>query len=835
MNGKWKESLKKAFAMSTAAVLAGMLAVGCGQSKGAATTAQKEFVYVPEFQSLGEEAGYIDQVTVTGDTVYYISGEYDEKTQTSTSYLCSLKVGETEPARTPIDLGEDTGISRMFAAPDGSLQVILFTYLYEEPADIEEKDGEDSAADKKETADGEGTDKKEEAADEDTNKEEAAAGDSESTASGGAATTIIQEDSGSISITSSSGGTEIFSADEDYREPTSQKIELATLSADGKLSSPVDISDVFGDNGNPYVQFAELDKDGNIYLSSDQSVIVLDGSGKKLFELQTDNWINSMFSTKSGTVMVVYYGAEKMECHPIDFAKKEFGEADTNMMVSDYGNYTFVKGKETEILFSADNKLYSYNPGDEAPAEILNWIDCDVNSNDLRAFAVLEDGRILALTASWDGEENKTELIYLTKKKGSEVPEKKILTYGTMSIGYDMQKQVIEFNKTSQEYRIEVKEYMGNDSDWQTGLTQMNTDIVGGNCPDIIEFSFGNMKKYQVKGLLEDLYPYMDSDPEINREDYLPNVLKAYEMEGKLYGITPKFYVQTVIAKTADVGGRKSITMEELMKLVDRQPEGTALYPFATRDMILMYNTVANMDRFVDWTTGKCDFAGEEFIKVLEFASRFPAEIKPSEQEAGTPSRLHDGTLLMVDTSISSVQEYQMMEGMFGEPITVIGYPTDKENGSFFSDAGGTLGLSSKSKYKDGAWQFIRTGITKEAQEDTEKNSWGFPVMKSALEKQFESDMTDEYYELPDGTKEKQPKTSWGFDSFNMDIYAATKEQVDTVRTLLESVDTLYQYDEEINNIMTEETKAFFEGQKTAKDVAEIIQNRVQVYVNENR
>jgi hypothetical protein len=35
--------------------------------------------------------------------------------------------------------------------------------------------------------------------------------------------------------------------------------------------------------------------------------------------------------------------------------------------------------------------------------------------------------------------------------------------------------------------------------------------------------------------------------------------------------------------------------------------------------------------------------------------------------------------------------------------------------------------------------------------------------------------------------------------------------------------------------IIREETGALFAGQKTAREVAEIIQNRVQVYVNENR
>ena len=40
---------------------------------------------------------------------------------------------------------------------------------------------------------------------------------------------------------------------------------------------------------------------------------------------------------------------------------------------------------------------------------------------------------------------------------------------------------------------------------------------------------------------------------------------------------------------------------------------------------------------------------------------------------------------------------------------------------------------------------------------------------------------------------------------------------------------------DEITNIITEEAEAFFKGQKSVADVANVIQSRVQVYVNENR
>ncbi len=108
--------------------------------------------------------------------------------------------------------------------------------------------------------------------------------------------------------------------------------------------------------------------------------------------------------------------------------------------------------------------------------------------------------------------------------------------------------------------------------------------------------------------------------------------------------------------------------------------------------------------------------------------------------------------------------------------------------------------------------------------------------MKSALEKKFKEDMTPEYYEDENGEQIEQSKTSWGYDDFNMEIYAATQEEIDQVRALLESAEKISgNVDEQLTNIITEESAAFFKGQKSAADTANVIQNRIQIYVNENQ
>lgn len=827
-----KKSVLKKMLIAVTAALACMQLAACGGSKGN-TTAQKEFVYVPEYQNIDSGNSSIDAVNVIGNTIYYLAYEYDEVKQTSTSYLCALEIGAKEPVKTALDFGDNATVMRMTANADGTLQALINTYVYEEGAsiggeEIEALDGEEGLAEAEDASEAvEDSEETEAVVEEGTESENDEAAEVEASNS----VTIMDGGTTIVSESSMPGNAYV----DDYMMPTSQKTEICKISTDGTIMSTMDITSLFGDE-EVYFNNMETDNDGNIYLAYDQAIWVIDQEGNKLFQVEIDSWVNNMFVTKDGVVMITYYGQESMEVCPIDVAKKGLGDAVSSMMVSQYGNYIFGRSVETDVLYSVDNILYSYNMGDAAPVEILNWIDCDINSNELVAFHALDDGRILTISSFWEEDTSNIELTYLTKKKGAEVPEKKIMSLATMYLDYEMRKQVIDFNKKSQEYRIEVKEYMSASNDYEAGLTQLNTDIISGNAPDMVDLSNGSMKQYIAKGILEDLSPFLEKDAELKREDYLENVLKAYEVDGKLYAIPPYFYLQTVVAKTADVGERTSISMAELIDMVKNLPEGTELYEYGTKSTILMYNTMMNMDEYVDWSTGECKFNGEEFINALEFANYFDEDYNWDEERPSTPERLQNGTLLMLNTGISAVTDYQMTKLLFKEPITFIGFPTSKENGSFLSGTGGVLGMSAKSKNKEGVWEFLRIAITKESQEKSgNRGRWGFPIMKSALELQFTEAMKEDYYEDADGNQIKQPKTSWSYDGYDMEIYAATEEEIKEVRSLIESIDTQYQYDEQMNAIISEEAAAFFEGQKNAKEVADIIQSRVQIYVNENR
>ena len=64
---------------------------------------------------------------------------------------------------------------------------------------------------------------------------------------------------------------------------------------------------------------------------------------------------------------------------------------------------------------------------------------------------------------------------------------------------------------------------------------------------------------------------------------------------------------------------------------------------------------------------------------------------------------------------------------------------------------------------------------------------------------------------------------------------ALTQEQADELVALIESATQLADYSDSVIEIVIEQAAAYFDGQKSAQDVAKLVQSKVNIYVNEQR
>lgn len=578
-----------------------------------------------------------------------------------------------------------------------------------------------------------------------------------------------------------------------------------------------------------YAQYIAGDQDGNIYIGGDNAVYVLNSEGKQLYEIKFTNWINGMVATDDGQILVMYYDdQQEMALAPIDKNARAMGEALENVPVGN-GNTGFFPAGNGKIYMNSSTKLYLYDLNTQTSEVILDWVNCDINTYNLSGFATLEDGSFVAVSVNYDhsGDDTKTtiELANIKEVPASSVKQKKIVTLAMMYLNYDMQEQVIKFNRTNEDYRIQVKTYVNDDySNYEDAYTLFQSDIASGNAGDFFLAGNGdiNVDNLIAKGALADLTKLIETDEQIKMDDFIPNIIDVLSVDGKLYSISDSFNVQTLVGKVADVGEGRTWTFKDVMELVKARPD-SQLLSYSTKDSVLSTMLVYSMDCFYNSETGECSFDSEDFVQLLEICNTFPTEYNYDDEEyVSLPTQLRSGKVLLTQLYLSDFDEVQLYSKLYGEPVNFIGYPTNGTSGSV-AGFDNRFCINAKSKNKEGAWAFIRQFLLPDYQNNLE---WRMPINKAAFEQRLADAMK---------VDEDNVGSSWMYDDVEIEMGPLDEAMVQTIRDIVYGINTESVYDESLYNIISEEAAYYFGGEKSASEIAGIIQSRVQIYIDENR
>ncbi len=601
-----------------------------------------------------------------------------------------------------------------------------------------------------------------------------------------------------------------------------------------------ELKGMFQDEMNSYIQKIVISKTGQIYASAYDVIYVIGADGQYQASIPTQgDWINDLFTSEDGRVFFSRYSmnGNGMELVEINTETNALGETYKNLPDM---NAQAKSGAEGKLLVKGSSNLYEYDLATQKATPILNWIDCYLTGDYVQDFAMLEDGSVLVYYDNYEGEE---ELVKLVKTEGAKVAQKEIITFATLYDGnQSLEQAVVAFNKASDKYKITFKTYIDNNAEWtETTYTDaialLNADLTGNNAPDLIDLSDVDLNNLANKGVLEDLTPYLESSTVLQRSDFVENVLKAYTINEKLVTIPRVFQMSTLMGKKSVVGEQQGWTIDDVIALAKAHPDAK-LMQYVTKDAALQICLMYSSNSFINYETGECSFNSPEFIKVLEFANSFDAEYDYNSEES-YPAMLQSGKILLSDVSISEMQEFQMYSMMFEEETNCIGYPTMDGSVGVFLQGMDMYGITSKSAHKEAAWAFLESFL---ATNESNRYFWGLPVRVDELNELFEEAMTPEYqydengeimYD-ENGVALQYPKTTWGYDDWEAQIYAATQEEVNLVKDMIAVAKPAGMNDMTIFLMISEDAEAYFKGQKSAEEVAAVIQSRVEIYVSEN-
>ena len=628
---------------------------------------------------------------------------------------------------------------------------------------------------------------------------------------------------------------------------------LRRLDESGRELSCVemDVDDMMQNGG--YVSFSSIValNEHEALLAGDSGLFIYDiDTGKMTGKISGVDWAQTMLTLHDGRVAVAYYGDDGQKLSIIDTEKKALGDTysvqgDLYQMVAGGGDYDF--------YYNNGVNFFGYKLETQTADKLFNWINCDVDNSNVNGYAVTGEGKVIALSSEWDekAEKNNTSLITMEKVPSSSLPQKEVLTLAVQYLDWEVRSQIINFNRKHDSVRIEVQDYSeyNTEEDYEAGMTKLRTEMLAGNCPDIIYLNGLPAKQLAAKGLLADLYPLIDADPELSREDFFPAVLKAMENNGRLYSTCSSFEIVSAVGASRVVGSEPGWTYADLMAALQEMPEGCTVFSTGeTRYDILQMCLMLDMDHFVDWNTGKVSFDSPEFIDLLNFAKNFPAEFDWENyewtEEDNDDVRIREGRQLLMYGDLNNFDSISQYENIFGglDAFTFVGFPTSEGVGNMIMTQSG-YGISEKCSNKEAAWEFVRTFMTEEYQEN---NSWNFPSNIHSYEAKKADAMKPTYVKDANGniqldpeTGEKMMEQKGGYwDNTTQEYiptYFYTEEEIAKIESVINDTDRVYAVDEAINEIVREQVEAFFAGQRSAEDVAKLIQSKAMIYVNEQR
>lgn len=594
-----------------------------------------------------------------------------------------------------------------------------------------------------------------------------------------------------------------------------------------------------GENVNSnewYTASIGLVDSGKIYVFTTKGLDVfntLDGTlAYDIANTEIFQW-SEIFKLKDGSFATLTQGDDdKTYLSKIDLTKgKEIERVEVPF--SSYTSNVYA-GSAHDLIINSRGSVYTYDIGDTQTKMIMDTIASDCESEYLQRFYEIDEKSFLA---TWYSNIDRTECIgKFTKVEPKDVKDKTQITVGVINLDDDIRKQVLAFNKKNDEYKIVVK-YYTSDNGYDEIIENINNDIIAGNMPDIMvtpsEFSIQN---YVSKGLIEDLYPYMDNDSSISREDYLQNIFEACSEGEHMYQLIPRFYIQTVVAKTELVGDGESINITQVEEIMKQHPEIQSDFALITRDEFISGTLRYNLNQFVNWETGEVNFNSQEFINALEHAKNYPAEINWDEISQdywnSYDSMYLENRSLLDMAYLYEFRDYAILkQGTFGNvDINFVGFPNERGKGNVASPYSSMM-ISSKSPCKEGAWEFVKYFISDEYQDGITS---GFPVKISSLEKNLEKAKQKKTASDGQGEIPESDDIYW-INGAEMKLNPLSDQDGDEIMKLIKSIDAIYTSESKIEEIINEEAAGFYSGQKTAADVANVIQSRVQIYVDENR
>lgn len=553
--------------------------------------------------------------------------------------------------------------------------------------------------------------------------------------------------------------------------------------------------------------FLKADSDGNLCVIARHgktSCFLFDRDGTYLFTLRDNSDPHSVILTQSGqfAVFSTSNGGWAYSLLPVDMERKAWDE---EIEVGTAANVFDDPGNLSYYLFdSSDFFKCSYDTAERE--KLFNWSNLGLACGDSHV-CPLPDGRFAVVAGTY----NQTQLLsyeFCVVEPGED--NRIVLTMLSLQPEDSLLEAIAQFNKSNDEYRVELTSYFSKNEDvsyddWNNAITKLNTELISGKVPDLMDLANMPADAYSRRGILEDLYPYLHSDPEINMDDYFENVFDALSIDGKLPYITSSVRVVSIFADKSIVGTARGWTMDEFLSFKQSGQVKMEFFP----PTLLLKTLIGADNSFVDWEKGTCSYDSDEFARFLEMCyAQAVADVAWMDDDGDFVGQAN-----CIYASLESVIAVAYYNALLGGNANPIGIPNISGNVMHILEPANKIGFSTACEHKDGAWAFVRSFLEPKLQE----SGWYFPYLKSSFEKISSAAI--------------KGNTIWIGGMYGSEASAA---DVDLARELLSSANYCINSHQDLTEMIVDMSSPYFANGEGARETAAEIQSRARLYVGEH-
>ncbi|MCR4905170.1 MAG: extracellular solute-binding protein [Clostridiales bacterium] len=422
---------------------------------------------------------------------------------------------------------------------------------------------------------------------------------------------------------------------------------------------------------------------------------------------------------------------------------------------------------------------------------------------------------------------------------------------------------IADFNRKHTDARIVLLDYSVYSKDYgdTTAQQKLTMDMVTGICsPDIVLGSVSNwdtqIEQILRKKLYRDLGPYLDTDPEVNRETVFRSVQEGFsDDEGKIWGLPKTFSITSICANRSvldayGMAGKSRWDLGELLDFIEGLPADVTAHERLTRDMA-PYWLLGNygLGAFFDEAENRCVFDSPDFVRYLNFLYALPKDENElnrvsaldAAKEAVQYDYFYNNKVALQHVWADGDFGFTRFEGQFGtKNWELIGFPTLNGEGSGLEvSAGRAMCVTIFCPEPDLAWEFVRSVIL------SKRTNGGMnqdtSILKERARKMLNTLTNYEIVQSFSGstsmsTRKSDPPLTTADLREPGYIIDFTAEDTERIMKILDG-DALrisHLVPEEVTEIVNEEISAFLAGRGSASDCAAKIQSRASIWLAEH-